>query len=115
MENPANLNKLYYTITEVATMLKVNPSLLRFWEKEFDMIRPKKNKKGTRYYTKEDIELINKIYELVKDKGYTLEGAKKMLISKEPLPYEPAPISKTDLIKKLSFYKEQLIAISCNF
>jgi len=114
MENPANLNKLYYTITEVAMMLKVNPSLLRFWEKEFNIIQPKKNKKGTRYYTKEDIEVINKIYSLVKEQGFTLEGAKKMLIAKEPLPYEPAPISKTDLIQKLHFYKERLMSISKN-
>ena len=67
MINTAQNTKLYYTITEVAVMLKVNPSLLRFWEKEFDMIKPKKNIKGTRHYTLKDIEVIDKIYTLVKE------------------------------------------------
>ena len=77
------LTKLYYTIGEVADMFSVNASLLRFWEKEFAIIQPKKNKKGNRLFTTKDIENFNKIYQLVKINGYTLDGAKKALKSKE--------------------------------
>lgn len=72
-------NKLYYSITEVAAYLEVNASLIRFWEKEFDFIQPKKNKKGNRLFTKEDIEHLSLVYNLVKERGYTLEGARKKL------------------------------------
>ncbi|MDP4685012.1 MAG: MerR family transcriptional regulator [Crocinitomicaceae bacterium] len=77
------LTKLYYTIGEVADMFSVNASLIRFWEKEFAIIQPKKNKKGNRLFTTKDIENFNKIYQLVKINGYTLDGAKKALKSKE--------------------------------
>jgi len=73
------IEKLYYTIGEVAEMLNVNASLLRYWEKEFDTLRPKKNAKGDRFFIKEDIEQLKLIYHLVKEKGYTLEGAKSRL------------------------------------
>ena len=73
------IEKLYYSIGEVAEMLDVNASLLRYWEKEFDILRPKKNAKGDRFFTKEDIETIKLIHHLVKDKGYTLDGAKTQL------------------------------------
>lgn len=73
------IEKLYYSIGEVAEMLSVNTSLLRYWEKEFDILRPKKNAKGDRFFTKADIENIKLIHHLVKDKGYTLEGAKQQL------------------------------------
>lgn len=71
--------KLYYSIGEVAEMLQVNASLLRYWEKEFDLIRPRKNAKGDRLFTNEDIEKLKLVYNLVKEKGYTLEGAKIQL------------------------------------
>ncbi len=71
--------KLYYTIGEVANMLNVNASLLRFWEKEFDIIKPFKNKKGTRYYSPKDIDHLKQIYYLTKECGYTLEGAKERM------------------------------------
>ena len=74
-----NFNKLYYSIGEVAELLGVNASLIRFWEKEFDAIKPKKNAKGNRKFTPKDIETLKRIYDLVKVKGYTLEGAKKEL------------------------------------
>lgn len=77
------LTKLYYTIGEVADMFNVNTSLIRFWEKEFNLIQPKKSKKGNRMFTPKDIENFNKIYHLVKTNGYTLEGAKKALKSKQ--------------------------------
>ena len=73
------MEKLYYSIGEVAKMLNVTLSLLRFWEKEFPVIRPKKNDKGTRLYTQENIDNIRLIYHLVKEKKLTLEGAKKRL------------------------------------
>ncbi len=77
--------KFYYTIGEVAQRLDVNPSLLRFWETEFKGITPHKNKKGNRLYTKKDLDLLIKIYELVKVQGYTLQGAKDKLKSKTPV------------------------------
>ena len=73
------IEKLYYSIGEVADMFEVNVSLLRFWEKEFDIIKPKKNKKGNRMFTTKDVDNLKIIYHLVKERGYTLEGAKKKL------------------------------------
>lgn len=73
------VEKLYYSIGEVADLFKVNASLIRFWEKEFDIIKPKKNKKGNRFFTKQDIDNIQLIYYLVKERGMTLSGAKKKL------------------------------------
>ena len=74
-----HIEKLYYSIGEVADMFKVNTSLLRYWEKEFTMLHPKKNLKGERHYTKKDIEAFRVVYHLVKEKGFTLQGAKEML------------------------------------
>lgn len=71
--------KLYYSISEVATMFNVNASLIRFWEKEFDIIKPKKNNKGNRLFTVQDIDNLKIIYHLVKERGFTLEGAKNKL------------------------------------
>lgn len=73
------IEKLYYSIGEVAAMFQVNSSLIRFWEKEFDIIKPKKNKKGNRFFTQQDIDSIRLIYHLVKEKGLTLSGAKKKI------------------------------------
>lgn len=74
-----NIEKMYYSIGEVASMFKVAPSLIRFWESEFEIINPKKNRKGNRQFTKEDIENVKVVYHLVKEKGYTLQGAKEHL------------------------------------
>ena len=71
--------KLYYTIGEVSKAFDVNPSLIRFWEKEFEILKPKKNNKGTRRYSSIDIENFQTIHHLVKEKGYTLDGAKVQL------------------------------------
>ena len=76
-------DKLYYSIGEVSRMLDVNPSLLRFWETEFSEIRPHKNKKGTRYYTADDIALLKHIYHLTRDCGYTLDGVREQLRLKD--------------------------------
>lgn len=73
------IEKIYYSIGEVAEMFSVAPSLIRFWESEFDLIQPKKNRKGNRQFTKEDIDNVRTIYHLVKEKGFTLQGAKEML------------------------------------
>jgi len=73
------IEKLYYSIGEVAEIFNVAPSLIRCWESEFDIIKPKKNRKGNRQFTKEDIENVRTIYHLVKEKGFTLQGAKEML------------------------------------
>lgn len=72
-------NKVYYSIGEVAEMFQVNTSLIRFWEKEFSVLRPRKNKKGNRLFTERDIRYLHMIYHLVKNKGYTLHGAKEAL------------------------------------
>ena len=76
------LSKLYYSIGEVAELLNVNASLLRFWEKEFQFEIAKKNAKGNRLFSVKEIEKINRIYHFVKIEGYTLDGAKKALRSK---------------------------------
>ena len=78
-----NSNRLYYSLREVASHFKVNESLLRFWEGEFDIIRPRKTEGGTRQYTKADIENIAIVYHLVREKGLTLEGARQTLRQKK--------------------------------
>ena len=71
--------KLFYKISEVAEMFNVNISAVRFWEKQFDILKPKKNKKGNRLFTPKDIKNIQIIYHLLKERGFTVEGAKKKL------------------------------------
>ena len=84
MEEEEPLEKLYYSMGEVTAMFNVAPSLLRFWEKEFDVLDPKKNKKGNRLYTKSDIETIKLIYFLTKEQGHTLQGAKDKIKHQKP-------------------------------
>ena len=71
--------KLFYSIGEVAEMFNVNTSLIRFWEKEFNIIKPKRNKKGNRLFSKADVDNFHIIFHLVKERGYTLDGAKEKL------------------------------------
>lgn len=73
------MDKLYYSISEVAGMLGVNASLIRYWEKEFDCIKPVKNKKGNRQFTPADVENLRKIYHLTKECGFTIAGAKEQM------------------------------------
>ena len=73
------IEKVYYSIGEVAAMFNVKTSLIRFWEKEFDIIKPKKNKKGNRFFTREDIDNFHLIFHLVKERGMTLKGAQMKL------------------------------------
>ena len=105
------LSKMYYSIGEVAEFLNVNTSLLRFWEKEFQFEVSKKNKKGNRLFMVKELEKINKIYQLVKIEGYTLDGAKKALKSKEPRP-QPVTLNQTEqVILKLEQIKSKLLAL----
>ncbi len=98
------VEKLYYSIGEVADMFQVNTSLIRFWEKEFDIIKPKKNKKGNRLFTKKDIENFHIIFHLVKEKGMTLKGAKKKIKeNKEDTEHN------FEIIRSLENIKEMLI------
>jgi DNA-binding transcriptional MerR regulator len=99
-------DKRYYKIGEVAKAFGVNTSLIRFWENEFDVLKPKKNKKGNRLFTPEDLENLKMIYFLVKEKGFTLEGAKNKL--KE----NPDEVfSKHKIIMRLEEIKNELITI----
>ncbi len=75
------INKLYYSMGEVTKMFQVNASQIRFYEREFNIIQPKKNKKGNRMFTPDDIANLKIIFSLVKDKGYTLQGARDYLKS----------------------------------
>ena len=77
------IQKQYFSISEVANMIGVNASLLRFWEKEFKQIKPKTNARGKRSYTTKDIEIVRSVYVLVKEQGFTLEGARKALKSRK--------------------------------
>ncbi|MFD2999018.1 MerR family transcriptional regulator [Pontibacter diazotrophicus] len=76
------IEKQYYSIGEVAAQFDVAPSLIRFWETEFEQLKPKKNKKGNRQYTPKDIENLRTVYHLVKERGYTIQGAKEMMKNK---------------------------------
>jgi DNA-binding transcriptional MerR regulator len=103
------VEKLYYSIGEVAEMFKVNTSLIRFWEKEFDVIKPKKNKKGNRFFTKKDIDNFHLIYHLVKERGMTLSGAKKKLKENKEETTE-----NFEIIKSLNHIKKLLLDIKEN-
>lgn len=96
MEKAATQNqRVYYSIGEVAQMFKVNTSLIRFWEKEFAIIKPHKNKKGNRLFTPQDVDSFHKIYHLVKERGFTLQGAKDALKAKPEQVDRDFEISKT--------------------
>ncbi len=105
-EHPNKVEKLYYSIGEVAKMFEVNTSLIRFWEKEFDIIKPKKNKKGNRLFTQRDLDNFHIIYHLVKEKGYTLSGAKERL-AKNPESVE----LNSEVIKTLKNIRAFLIDV----
>ena len=102
-------DKRYYSIGEVAKAFNVKPSLLRFWEKEFKEIQPKKKQSGTRKYTPENILTIQFVYHLVKEKGMTLEGAKKQMQVKSTDSHKQLILSKLEKIKdSLEKLKEKL-------
>lgn len=112
MIKASELTKLYYSIGEVAKMFDVNTSLIRFWEKEFSSIKPKKNKKGNRLFSPDSILELQKIYQLVKIDGHTLDGAKKALKNGDvEIVTTPQSIDKNDLIQRLEGIKRKLIAL----
>ncbi len=98
--------KRYYGIGEVAKAFDVNTSLIRFWEKEFDAIQPKKNAKGNRRFTPKDIQNLQLIYHLVKERGFTLDGAKVHLREERQ-----KTLSNFEIIQKLERVKSELIKI----
>jgi DNA-binding transcriptional MerR regulator len=101
-----DIEKLFYSIGEVAEMFNVNTSLIRFWEKEFEILQPQKNKKGNRLFTKQDVENLRIIYHLVKERGFTLDGAKnKLKENKEDT------INNVELVNSLNKIKEFLLDI----
>lgn len=98
--------KLFYTIGEVAKIFKVNTSLIRFWEKQFEILQPKKNKKGNRLFTKQDLDNLHIIYHLVKERRFKLDGAKKKLKqNKEEV------IQSVEIIKSLKGLREFLVEV----
>lgn len=103
------ITKLYYSMGEVADMFGVNHSLIRFWEKEFDILKPKKNKKGNRMFTQKDVENLKLIYHLVKERGYTLDGAKKKLRgNRDELDHN------MEIVEKLQGIKAYLLELKAN-
>jgi DNA-binding transcriptional MerR regulator len=103
------IEKLYYSIGEVALLFDVNASLIRFWEKEFDILNPKKNKKGNRLFTPKDIENLKLIYHLVKERGYTLQGARDKLKDNRS-----EVLNKVELIESLNRIKGFLLDLKEN-
>ncbi|PWA04959.1 MerR family transcriptional regulator [Flavobacterium psychrotolerans] len=99
-------DKRYYNIGEVAKAFDVNASLIRFWDKEFDILKPKKNAKGNRMFTPEDVKNLQLIFHLVKERGFTLEGAKTHL--KEG---QKKTLDKFEIISKLETIRLQLTNI----
>ena len=98
------IKRKYFSIGEVASLLNVNTSLIRFWESEFEFINPKKNKKGLRKYTNEDINKLKKIYSLLKEEGFTIDGARKHLKRNKNS-------SENNVVSKLEKLKNQLLEI----
>lgn len=98
--------KRYYAIGEVAKAFDVNTSLIRFWEKEFDVLQPKKNAKGNRKFTPKDIRNLELIYHLVKERGFTLDGAKTHLKENRQ-----KALDNFEIIRKLERVKAELIKI----
>ena len=101
------MEKLYYSISEVADMFNVNMSNLRFWEKEFKHLKPRRNEKGTRFYTPEDIQIIKQIIYLVNEQKLTLDGAKRRLGQKKDV------IAKQqEVVERLKKIRGELLGIS---
>ena len=100
------IEKQYYSIGEVAAMFEVAPSLIRFWETEFEQLKPKKSKKGNRQFTPKDIETLRTVYHLVKERGYTIQGAREVLKNK---PVQTK--DKVEIIQSLERVKSFLLGI----
>ncbi len=106
MSKSNDIQKLYYSISEVAEMFDVSNSLIRFWEGEFAILKPRKNSRGDRRFTQKDIQNLELIYHLVKEKGFTLEGAKREIkLNKEKLAQKQETIRR---LKKLRSFLQEL-------
>jgi len=103
------IERLFYSIGEVAEMFEVNTSLIRFWEKEFDIIKPHKNKKGNRLFTPKDVENFHLIFHLVKEKGMTLKGAQKKLKENHD-----DTVNNFEVVSKLKEIRELLVEVRDN-
>jgi DNA-binding transcriptional MerR regulator len=101
--------KLYYSISEVAELLSVNTSLIRYWEKEFPQLRPNKIANGERRFTQKDIDLLKQIQALLKDQGFTIDGARKTLKNENSGQYLVKRLQEVE--KKLLDMKEQMIVL----
>jgi DNA-binding transcriptional MerR regulator len=101
-----NAAKIYYSIGEVADLISVNTSLIRFWEKEFDIIKPKKNTSGNRVFSVHDIKNIKLIYHLLKEKKYTIQGAKKKIRENKE-----GTMKNYNVIEKLNKIRNELVTI----
>ncbi|QTN37630.1 MerR family transcriptional regulator [Cryomorphaceae bacterium] len=106
MSTTSTSQKLYYSIGEVAKMFDVNTSMIRYWEKEFDILKPKKNKKGNRLFTPKDLENLKVIYHLLKERGFTIEGAKKKLKDNKT-----DTVNTADVVARLKEIRKTLMEI----
>ena len=100
------MEKVYYSISELATMFDLNLSHLRHWEKEFPQLKPKRNEKGTRFYTPQDVQLIKQICFLVKEQKLTLEGARKKLSQKKDV-----VAKQQEVVERLKIVRGELVGI----
>lgn len=101
------MEKLFYSISEVAKMFGINQSNLRFWEKEFDQLKPKRNDKGTRFYTPDDIQTIKQIIYLTTEQKLTLDGARRKLSQKKDI-----VAKQQEVVERLKVIRKELIGIS---
>jgi DNA-binding transcriptional MerR regulator len=106
-EDEVLFQKMYYSMSEVAGMFKVNQSLIRFWENEFDILKPKKNGKGDRLFRPEDVKNLKLIYHLLRERKYTIEGAKDFLRKNKKVDEKFAMIES---LKKLKGFLNELKA-----
>jgi len=100
------IEKIFFNVGEVAEMIGENTSLIRYWENQFDALKPQKNKKGNRLFTKDDIETVKLIHHLVKERGLTLKGAKQKLKDNRE-----ETINNFEIVKRLQSVREELIGI----
>lgn len=100
------IEKVIFTIGEVADMIGEKPSLIRYWENNFDILKPQKNKKGNRLFSKDDIETVRLIHHLVKERGMTLKGAQQKLKENKD-----ETVHNFEIVKRLQEIKEELIGI----
>lgn len=107
-EDDVLFKKMYYAIGDVAAMFKVNPSLIRYWENEFDILKPRKNGKGDRFFRPEDIKNLKLIHHLLRERKYTIEGAKELLRN------DRKASEKFEMIRSLQKIKSFLLELKSN-